>query len=295
MARPANRRPGYSRRAQYGLFFGYVATVSGAIVALLLLIISAVDPQGFSTLKGAVADATYPISVGGRAVIRTVTDAGSNIGAYIDAAGKVRTLEAQVKANETRLQQARAIAVENARLKRLLGAIEQGVEPVVTARLVSSTGSSIRRFAVLSAGATSGVRNGMPVRGPEGLVGRIVATGALTARVALITDGGTVVPVMRNRDGVPAIATGTGDGGIDIRALGAESNPFRRGDVLVTSGAGGIYPPNTPVAIVTRVSRDAALAVPLADPARLDYALVERPYQPAIEEQQGALPPAPGK
>lgn len=295
MARPANRRPGYSRRAQYGLFFGYVAAVSGAIVALLLLIISAVDPQGFSTLKGAVSDATLPITAGGRAVVRTVSDAGSNIGAYIDAAGKVRALEAQAKANETLIRQARAVAVENARLKRLLRVVEQDVQPVTTARLVSSTGGSIRRFAVISAGATSGVRNGMPVRGPEGLVGRVAATGAFSARVALITDGGTVVPVMRNRDGLPAIATGTGDGGIDIRALGAESNPFRRGDVLVTSGAGGVYSPNVPVAIVTRVSRDAALAVPVADPARLDYALVERPYQPAIQEQQRALPPAPGK
>lgn len=295
MARPSNRRPGYSRRAQYGLFFGYVTAVSGAVVAVLLLVISAVDPAGFGALRGAVSDATLPVSAGGRAVIRTVGDFGSNVGAYIDAAGKVRTLEARAKANETRLIQARAVAIENARLKRLLRIVEQGTTPVVSARLVASSASSIRRFAVLSAGFTSGVRSGMPVRSAEGLVGRIAGAGAFSARVALITDGGTVVPVMRNRDGLPAIATGTGEGGIDIRTLGAESNPFRRGDVLVTSGTGGVYPPNVPVAIVTRVNRDAALAVPVADPARLDYAIVERPFQPAVETEQRALPPAPGR
>lgn len=295
MARPSNRRPGYSRRAQYGLFFGYVAAVSGAIIALLLLVISAVDPAGFSALKGAVTDATMPVSAGGRAVVRTVSDFGSNVGAYIDAAGKVRTLEAQAKANETRLIQARAVAIENARLKRMLRIVEQGAQPVASARIVSSSASSIRRFAVISAGFTSGVRNGMPVRAADGLVGRVANTGAFTARVALITDGGTVVPVMRNRDGLPAIATGTGDGAIDIRTLGAESNPFRRGDVLVTSGTGGVYPPNVPVAIVTRVTRDSAVAVPVADPARLDYAIVERAYQPAIDVERQALPPAPGK
>jgi rod shape-determining protein MreC len=295
VARPSNRRPGYSRRAQYGLFFGYVTAVSGAVVAVLLLVISAVDPAGFGALKGAVSDATLPVSAGGRAVIRTVGDFGSNVGAYIDAAGKVRTLEARAKANETRLIQARAVAIENARLKKLLGIVEQGTTPVASARLVASSASSIRRFAVLSAGFTNGVRSGMPVRSAEGLVGRIAGTGAFSARVALITDGGTVVPVMRNRDGLPAIATGTGEGGIDVRTLGAESNPFRRGDVLVTSGTGGVYPPNVPVAIVTRVSRDAALAVPVADPARLDYAIVERPYQPAVETEQRALPPAPGR
>lgn len=295
MARPSNRRPGYSRRAQYGLFFGYVTAVSGAVVAVLLLVISAVDPAGFGALKGAVSDATLPLSAGGRAVIRTVGDLGSNVGAYIDAAGKVRTLEARARANETRLIQARAVAIENARLKKMLGIVEQGTVPVVSARLVASSASSIRRFAILSAGVTNGVRSGMPVRSAEGLVGRVAGAGAFSARVALITDGGTVVPVMRNRDGLPAIATGTGDGGIDVRTLGAESNPFRRGDVLVTSGTGGVYPPNVPVAIVTRVSRDAALAVPVADPARLDYAIVERPFQPAVETEQRALPPAPGK
>ena len=54
MARSPNRRPGYSRRAQYGLFFGYVTAVSGAIIALLLLILSTIDPDGFGALKGAV-------------------------------------------------------------------------------------------------------------------------------------------------------------------------------------------------------------------------------------------------
>lgn len=295
MARPSNRRPGYSRRAQYGLFFGYVAAVSGAVVALLLLVISAVDPAGFGALKGAVSDATLPISAGGRAVVRTVSDVGSNVGAYIDAAGKVRVLEAQAKASETQLRQARAIAIENARLKKMLGIVEQGTRPVANARIVASSASSIRRFAVLSAGFTSGIRAGMPVRSADGLVGRVAGAGAFTARVALITDGGTVVPVMRNRDGLPAIATGTGDGGIDVRTLGAESNPFRRGDVLVTSGTGGVYPPNVPVAIVTRVTRDAAFAIPIADPARLDYAIVEQPFQPAVETERQALPPAPGK
>lgn len=284
MARPSDRRPGHSRRAQYGLFFSYVAAVSGAIVALLLLILSAVDPQGFGALKGAVGDAMMPLSAGGRAVVRTVGDLGADMGAYVDAAGKVRRLEAQARARETALIKARAVAVENARLKRLLGIVEAGRPPVATARLVSSSGTSIRRFAMLSAGLTSGVRIGMPVRGPDGLIGRVAGAGAISARVQLITDGGTVVPVKRAADGLPAIATGLGDGRIEIRTLGAESNPFRPGDIFLTSGAGGVYPPDLPVARVTRRTRDGAVALPAADPARLDYAIVELPFQPALAD-----------
>jgi rod shape-determining protein MreC len=293
MARASNRRPGHSRRAQYGLFFGYVTAVSGAVVALLLLVLSAVDPQGFGALKGAVSDATLPFSSVGRSAVTGLGDMGARIGDYIDAANKVRRLEVEAQANRTKLIEARAIAFENQRLKRMLKLTEKGVTPVATGRLVSSTGSSIRRYAVLNAGYLNGIRGGMPVRGPVGLVGRIASAGAISARVALITDGGTVVPVKRVQDGLPAIATGTGDGAIDIRPLGAESSPFERGDVLVTSGTGGVYAPNVPVAVVVRKTREGAIALPIADPARLDFAIVEQPFQPEVEQQRDAVPALP--
>ena len=295
MARSSHRRQGYSRRAQYGLFFGYVTAVSGAVVALLLLILSAVDPNGFGALKGAVSDATLPVTSMGRAAVRGVDDMGSGIASYINAASNVRRLEAEAKANRTRLIAARAAEFENARLKRLLGIVERGAPPVTTGRLVASTGTSIRRYAILNAGYVHGVRSGMPVRGPGGLVGRIANTGAVSARVSLITDGGTIVPIRRVPDGVPAIATGTGDGYIDIRALGAENTTFKRGDVFVTSGAGGVYPPNVPVAIITRVTRETSLALPVADATRLDFAIVEPVYQPEVNTQRQALPPPPSQ
>jgi len=295
MARSSSRGAGYSRRAQYGLFFGYVAAVSGAVVALLLLILSAVDPEGFGALKGAVSDATLPVSSAGRAVAGGVGDVGQGIGSFIDSAGKVRRLEREAAGNRTRLIEAKALAYENARLKRLLRIAEQGTRPVATGRLVASTGTSIRRYAILNAGYVHGVRGGMPVRGSAGLVGRVANAGAMSARVALITDGGTVVPVRRVPDGMPAIATGTGDGFIDIRALGAENTTFKRGDVFVTSGAGGVYPPNIPVAIITRQTREAFLASPVADPARFDYAIVQPVYQPQVELQRRVLPPLPGQ
>nr|WP_217352613.1 rod shape-determining protein MreC [Sphingomonas sp. ID1715] len=277
------------------MFFGYVTAVSGAVVALLLLILSTVDPEGFGAFKGAITDATLPISSAGSAVVDTVSDAGSGIGSYIDAAAKARRLEREAAATRTRLIEAKALAFENARLKRLLGIAEQVPRPVTAGRLVGSTGSSIRRYAILNAGYLSGVRGGMPVRGPGGLIGRVANAGAASARVSLITDGGTVVPVRRVPDGFPAIATGTGDGFIDIRALGAENTSFKRGDVFVTSGIGGVYPPNIPVAVITRVTREGFLALPVADPAKADFALVLPVYQPQVEAQRRALPPQPAQ
>ena len=81
---------------------------------------------------------------------------------------------------------------------------------------------------------------------------------------------------------MPALATGRGDGTLDIRALEAGSNPFRVGDVFVTSGAGGVYPPNVPVGKALKSNRDLAVARPFADPNRLDFAITLPPYVPPV-------------
>ena len=111
----------------------------------------------------------------------------------------------------------------------------------------------------------------------------------------LITDGASNVPVRLLRDGTPAIAGGRGDGTIELRTLEVGQNPFRPGDILVTSGTGGIFPPNIPVAQVIRLEGDTAIARPLANPARADFALVLRPYQPAASAPlDQAAPPSAG-
>jgi rod shape-determining protein MreC len=77
------------------------------------------------------------------------------------------------------------------------------------------------------------------------------------------------------------ISTGRGDGTVDLRPLEVGRNPFRRGDIVVTSGTGGLYPPLVPVARVVRLDDDGAIAIPLADPAHASFALVEHVYEPA--------------
>ncbi len=106
------------------------------------------------------------------------------------------------------------------------------------------------------------------------------------SQVLLLTDVENVVPVRRARDGLPALATGRGNGDLDVRTLNIANNPFKPGDILVTSGTGGLYPPNIPVAIVVRRQDDGALARPLADPAKVDAVAVLRPYTPDNIEAQ---------
>lgn len=275
---PLSRRPGFSRRAQYGLFAGYVIAVAGALGGLLLALTARFDPDGHAAIQSMFADLTAPVTEGGRRLVDVGTAGLDGVSAYVEAGSKNRALEAELRATRAVLLKARAAGRENYRLRRLARLVEHDSGAIVSARLVASTGASSRRYATLSAGAGQGVAKGQPVRTSEGLIGRVVAAGRVTARVLLITDGGNVVPVKRLSDGMPALATGRGDGGLDIRALQAGDQPFHEGDIFVSSGAGGVYPPDVPVAVAKLRTRDAVIARPLADPARLDFALVEPPF-----------------
>ncbi len=288
MAPPTSRRSGFSRRAQYGLFASYVIAIVGLFIGLLLAVTARFDPTGHDAIQGVFADITSPIAGAGRSAASGLSAGVDGVSAYIDAGSKNRAMEAEIRSDRTKLIEAQALAHENGRLKQLIHLQESQTGMVATARLIASTGASTRRFATLSAGSLQGLASGQPVRAAEGLIGRIVAAARITSRVLLLTDGGNVVPVKRVRDGTPALATGRGDGTLEIRALEAGQNPFRMGDVFVTSGAGGVYPPDVPVATVWSSDREVAIAHPFADPNRLDFAIVLPPYVPIIPKPAAA-------
>ena len=273
-----NRRPGFSRRAQYGLFLSYVIAVAGILAGLGLIVAAHFDPTGFSAIRGAALDVTAPVSSAGRDLVRGIGSVADGMVAYVQAGSKNRAMAAELDRDRRALVHARILAFENMRLKRLVHLVEGNVDPIAVARIIGSTGTSSRRMATLNAGSLAGVRSGQPVRAPEGLVGRIIETGLGASRVLLVTDNASVVPVRLARGGMPALAAGRGDGSVELRPLGAGANPFHRGDIVLTSGTGGLYPPDVPVAVVLRREGDVALAWPLADPSRLDYAIVEPPY-----------------
>ena len=291
MAPWTNRRPGFSRRAQLGLFIGYVVAIGGALVAVLLLAIAIIDPRGFSALRGAALDGTAPVAYGGRRAVEGVGGIFSGIGNYFRAGSKNARLTRELAEAQRELVRRQALEHENRRLLAILGLARATGDEVTTARIVGSSYDSPRRLATLSAGRDSGVLPGQPVRSADGLIGRVIETGRWASRVMLVTDGASNVPVRLVRDGTPALAVGRGDGTIELRTLEVGQNPFRRGDILVTSGVGGLFPPNIPVARVTGAQGDTAVAVPAADPARMDFAIVQRIFQPASAGPLDAAPP----
>jgi rod shape-determining protein MreC len=285
MAPPIHRRPGFSRKAQISLFVTYVLAIAGAVVAGLLLLISIADPKGFAALRAFAAEVTAPVAGAFHAARRTIADVGANTSAYLDAASQNAELKRQVAANRTKLIQADALRAENAELRALLKLQEAEADKIVAiGNLVSSTASSSRRIAILSVGANDGVAPGFPVRAANGLIGRVIETSPNTAKVLLISDAENVIPVLRVPDGLPALASGMGDGTVMIRPVDLGVNNFKRGQIVTTSGSGGLYPPGIPFARIVKRTNDGALARPVASAAAAEHVMVLRPYQPAAKQ-----------
>ena len=286
----ATARPGWSRRAQYGLFFSFLAVMAGIIVGVILLTLSLVAPKTFNSIRGAALDVTGPVAGALHEVVATAEGVFTGAGNYWDAARQNAELKHERIAMLRRMVEAKAIFLENQQLKATLQLREHGRGTIAVGRIVGSSFNSPRRFAIISTGTKDGVRIGMPVRSPDGLVGRVIDAGALASRVLLVSDHANIVPARLLRGGIPVIAQGRGDGTIDVRPLEVGRNPFKRGDIIITSGTGGLYPPLVPIARVVKLDDDGAVALPLADPANTSFAIVEPPFEPAAVAAESAPP-----
>ncbi len=178
---------------------------------------------------------------------------------------EVRHLETQV-----RLQKLDILEKENARLRKLLSATPKTTSRLLIAEIISVDVDPYRQLIVLNRSSSQGVYIGQPIIDARGVMGQIVHVGPLSSSALLITDASNAIPVQVDRNGLRTIAYGTGNiNRLELRHL-PHNVDIKVGDILITSGLGGHFPPNYPVATVTSVERPAGdrfariIAKPLA-------------------------------
>ncbi len=286
MASANDSRRSYARRAQYGAFTAYVVALTGVVGGFMAALLWVIDPVAFANLRMILAEVTAPVgrvvNAGGNAV-SGVPDA---VAAYWRAGSQNTQLRADLTNARRQIIRAHGLQVENGELRRLLALTRSDVRPIATAQLLSSSASSTRRYAIIDVGYRDGVRSGQPVRSADGLIGRTLEVGQTVSRVLLISDRQSVVPARRARDGLALLVNGRGDELLDVRPLNAASNSLKVGDVLHSSGSGGLYHPRTPLAIIVRLTSEGGLARPLADPGSVSALIVE----PAANADQAEPP-----
>jgi rod shape-determining protein MreC len=150
-----------------------------------------------------------------------------------------------------------ALARENGELRGLREALPPVAERWLPAEIINIQQSTLRHRLLIDRGATNGVFKGQAVLDDRGLIGQTTHVGPWSAEVILITDPEHAVPVRIERTGLRTIAVGGGDASSLALPYLPQNADIRVGDLLLTSGLGGVFPEGYPVAKVTEVHRDA--------------------------------------
>jgi rod shape-determining protein MreC len=170
---------------------------------------------------------------------------------------------------ESRLQRLEALERENARLRLLLDSTARVGSRALVAEILSVDLNPYRQRLDLNRGLVDDVFVGQALIDAQGVIGQVVRVGPLTSEAVLITDADHAVPVSVNRNGLRTIAVGTGDSGRLRLPYLTNNADIAVGDLLISSGLGGVFPAGYPVARVLEVKRrpDQPFAEIIAEPA----------------------------
>lgn len=229
-----------------------VKVVFFSLIAIALLFADA-RLRSLTMVRQVVGTVLYPLQI----VALFPRDLAVGVGDYFTSLSSVEreniALKRQQASNAQMLQQAQQLAAENKQLRKLLGAAEQMGVPSIMSEILYDARDPFTRKIVLNRGSQHSVALGQPVIDDIGVVGQVTRVFPLTSEVTLLTDKDQAIPVQVVRSGLRSVAYGRGQSGVlDLRFMATNAD-IQNGDVLVTSGIDGIYPPGLAVAKVIQV------------------------------------------
>lgn len=224
---------------------------------LLSLLLMAVDTRVkyLSEIRQAFAVVIHPLQKLAD-VPATIYDTVSEFFVSQHLVGENAHLRQQYLADQGQLQRLQALEAENAQLRKLLEAARRLDSKAVMAEILRVPRDPFNRKVIVDKGSQSGIQPGQVVVDDIGVVGQITRNYPWLSEVTLITDKDHSVPVQVVRNGLRSVISGTGkDGTLELRYL-AMNTDILEGDMLVTSGIDGVYPPGLPVAVVSKIERN---------------------------------------
>ncbi len=235
-----------------------------------LMLIGKADTVLVERARMAVSDAVTPI-------LRVMAEPAAAISQFVTNVRElaaIREQNADLRETNQRLLEWQAVAQklenENRQLRGLLGTVYEPEARSVSARVVADSGGAFAQSILITAGSRDGVAKGQAVVTGEGLVGRVTQSGFRSARVLLITDINSRIPVRVGEAGDRAILAGDNSPRPQLNYLGMKS-AVAPGDRIVTSGDAGAFPPGLPVGRVVVADETRVLVEPFAARDRLQY------------------------
>jgi rod shape-determining protein MreC len=232
------------------------------------------DQVLFDSVRTTVSDAVAP-------VLDAVSRPLAAVGGVVDRVRMIVTTyheNARLQSENERLlqwqQTALNLAADNQQLRGLLKAIPDNAVSYVTARVIANSGGAYVRMILINAGTEDRVARGQAAMTGEGLVGRLTEVGERAARVLLITDLNSRIPVTIE-SGTHVNAVMAGDNSERPRLLYLpSSDAVKVGDRIVTSGEGGVFPPGLPVGVVGAIDAVGPRVEPYVELSQVGYVLV---------------------
>ena len=245
-AESGNRQPPTS----LGIRLALLAAVSAA-----MMILDQRDTAFLDRFRQAASVIVYPLQAGVDqpfAAWRWARETLAGRGALLEENARLKT---ELRDRSVRLQRMAALEAENDRLRSLLDSSQRVADRMLVAKILSVDPDPHRQRFTINRGVLNGVYAGQALLDADGVVGQVDIVDALTSHAVLISDSNHGLPVAVNRTGLRTIAVGAGETGLLNLPYLTNSADIRAGDLLVTSGLGGVFPPGYPVGRVTVVQR----------------------------------------
>jgi len=246
-------------------------TFMGLILSAVgLMILGKVDVLLMDSVRIHVTDAIAPVLDG----LSRPVDSFAKAVQHVRELSDLKKENELLRRNEDRLLQwqgaARRLEAENKVLKGLLNFVPGKQPSYITARVIADTGGAFAHSLILNAGSRDGVTKGQAAMTGEGLVGRVAGVGTRSARILLITDLNSRIPVLVGESRTRAILAGNNSDRPKLIHL-PSGETVSAGDRIVTSGHGGAFVPGMPVGMVTSVNDGGIAVKPFVERNRLEY------------------------
>jgi rod shape-determining protein MreC len=240
------------------------------VLSLGLLVIGHARPVAVEHARAKMVDGVAPVLDGVTRPMNLVRGYLHEAGEYFSLRAENEKLRAQMA--DLKHWQNTAVTLENEN-KELRDLLHYKTEPslaYISARVIADADGPFVRSLVVTAGEVDGVRLGMAAMTGEGLIGRVIEVGDWSSRVLLITDMSSRLPVTVTGGGDHAILAG--DNTVHPKLLFLpQDNSAKEGDRVITSGHGGVFPPNLPVGVVGKGEHGVLEVIPLAAIGRISH------------------------
>lgn len=243
------------------------------LLSAAIIVLGKADQMLFDSLRAATGDSLAP-------ALETVTGPVAAAGNVVD---RIRGFLATYQENQRLVEEnarllkwqqtALDLVADNRKLRSLVRAVPDGSVSYVTARVIANSGGAYVRTVMINAGSDERVARGQAAITGEGLVGRLTEVGNRSARVLLITDLNSRIPVTIEGSHANAVLAGDNSERPHLIYL-SPPDAVKIGDRVITSGEGGVFPPNLPVGIVASIDASGARVEPLVELSQLSYVMV---------------------